>query len=60
MGFEVSISDDGPYLLQVKYASDYFVWAELIDNKIVNTLIKTNAKLFATDGELLTDPTLYQ
>uniref|UniRef100_A0A2N9FCF5 Reverse transcriptase Ty1/copia-type domain-containing protein n=1 Tax=Fagus sylvatica TaxID=28930 RepID=A0A2N9FCF5_FAGSY len=60
LGFEITSSDDGFYLIQVKYSSDLLSRAGLTDHKIVDTPIELNARLTASSGELLPDPTLYR
>jgi hypothetical protein len=60
LGFEVSSDPNGYYLSQAKYASDLISRAGLTDCKIVDSPLETNVKLYAIDGELLSDATLYR
>jgi hypothetical protein len=60
LGLEVSSDQNGYYLSQAKYASDLFSRAGLTDCKIVDSPLEMNVKLRATDGELLSDATLYR
>uniref|UniRef100_A0A2N9IJC8 Integrase catalytic domain-containing protein n=1 Tax=Fagus sylvatica TaxID=28930 RepID=A0A2N9IJC8_FAGSY len=60
LGFEVTSSSDGYYLSQAKYASDLLSKAGLTDSKTVSTPLELNVKLNTTDGEPLSDATLYQ
>jgi hypothetical protein len=60
LGLEVSSYQNGYYLSQAKYASDLLSRAGLSDCKIVDSPLKTNVKLHATDDKLLSDATLYQ
>jgi hypothetical protein len=59
LGLEVSFDPNGYHLSQAKYASDLLSQAGLTDCKIVDSPLKTNVKLRATDGELLSNATLY-
>ena len=59
LGLEITSFDDGFYLTQAKYTSDLLSRASLTDHKIVDTLIKLNAHLTSSSGELLPDPTVY-
>ncbi|XP_038983646.1 uncharacterized mitochondrial protein AtMg00810-like [Phoenix dactylifera] len=60
LGLEVTSSSDGYYLSQAKYASELISRAGLTDSKTVDSPLEMNAKLLPTDGELLTDATLYR
>jgi hypothetical protein len=60
LGLEVTSSTDGYYLSQAKYASDLLSRAGLTDSKTTSNPLETNVKLLATDGELLSDATLYR
>ena len=60
LGIEVNSSSSGYSLSQVKYASDLISRAGLIDNKAVDTPLELNVKLRSTDGELVSNPTLYR
>uniref|UniRef100_A0A2N9I3U8 Integrase catalytic domain-containing protein n=1 Tax=Fagus sylvatica TaxID=28930 RepID=A0A2N9I3U8_FAGSY len=53
-------SSDGYYLSQAKYASDLLSKAGLTDSKTVSTPLELNVKLNTTDGEPLSDATLYR
>uniref|UniRef100_A0A2N9IYG8 Uncharacterized protein n=1 Tax=Fagus sylvatica TaxID=28930 RepID=A0A2N9IYG8_FAGSY len=57
---EVTSSFDGYYLFQAKYAFDLLSKAVLTDSKIVSTPLELNVKLNTTDGEPLSDATLYR
>jgi hypothetical protein len=57
---EVTSSGDGYYLSQAKYASDLLSCAGLTDSKTTSSPLETNIKLLATDGEPLSDVTLYR
>jgi hypothetical protein len=60
LGLEVTSSSNGYYLSQAKYASDLLSKAGLTDTKTVSTPLELNVKLNSTDGEPLSDATLYQ
>ena len=60
LGLEVTSSSDGYYLSQAKYASDLLSKADLTDSKTVSIPLELNVKLNITDGELLSDATLYR
>ena len=60
LGLEVTSSSDGYCLSQAKYASDLLSKASLTDSKTVSTLLEFNVKLNTTDGEPLSDATLYR
>uniref|UniRef100_A0A2N9G3P5 Integrase catalytic domain-containing protein n=1 Tax=Fagus sylvatica TaxID=28930 RepID=A0A2N9G3P5_FAGSY len=60
LGLEVTSSSDGYYLSQAKYASDLLSKAGLTDSKTVSTPLELNVKLNPTDGEPLSDATLYR
>uniref|UniRef100_A0A2N9G329 Uncharacterized protein n=1 Tax=Fagus sylvatica TaxID=28930 RepID=A0A2N9G329_FAGSY len=60
LGLEVTSSSDGYYLSQAKYASDLLTKAGLTDSKTVSTPLELNVKLNTTDGEPLSDATLYR
>ncbi|XP_057503724.1 uncharacterized mitochondrial protein AtMg00810-like [Actinidia eriantha] len=60
LGIEVSSTSDGHYLSQTKYASDLLSRAGLTDNKTVDTPLENNVRFHTTDGEPLSDPTLYR
>lgn len=51
LGLEVISSSDGYYLSQAKYSSDLLFKANLTVSKTTNSLLKTNVKILATDGE---------
>ncbi|GKV47024.1 hypothetical protein SLEP1_g53967 [Rubroshorea leprosula] len=59
LGLEVTSSDDGYLLSQVKYAFDLVSKAELNDSKNVSTPIEPNVKLTPMYGFSLSDPTHY-
>ena len=60
LGLEVTSSSDGYYLSQAKYASDLLSKAGLTNSKTVSTPLELNVKLNTTDGEPLSDATLYR
>ena len=60
LGHQVTSSSDGYYLSQAKYASDLLSKAGLTDSKTVSTPLELNFKLNPTDGEPLSDATLYR
>jgi hypothetical protein len=60
LGLEVTSSSDDYYLFQAKYAFDLLSKAVLTDSKIVSTPLELNVKLNTTDGEPLSDATLYR
>ena len=60
LGLEVTSSSDGYYLSQAKYASDLLSKVGLTDSKTVSTPLELNVKLNTTDGEPLSDATLYR
>ena len=59
LGFKVTLSSNGYYLSQAKYASDLLSKAGIIDNKIVSTPLEYNAKLTPLDDEPISDATRY-
>ena len=59
LGLEFTFSSDGYYLSQAKYAFDLLSKAGLTDSKTVSTPLELNVKLNTTDGEPLSDDTLY-
>lgn len=60
MGIEVISSSKSYLLSQVKYIADIFERARLIDNKIVDAPLETNARYSPSNGSHLPDPSLYQ
>jgi hypothetical protein len=60
LSLEVTSSSDGYYLSQAKYASDLLSKAGLTDSKTASTPLEFNVKLNTTDGEPLSDATLYR
>jgi hypothetical protein len=60
LGLEVTSSSAGYYLSQVKYASDLLSKAGLMDSKTCTSSLERNIRLLATDGESLSDATLYR
>ncbi|GKV42316.1 hypothetical protein SLEP1_g49726 [Rubroshorea leprosula] len=60
LGLEVTSSDDGYLLSQVKYASDLVSKAKLNDGKSVSTPLEPNVKLTPMDGSPLSNPTRYR
>ncbi|GFS46083.1 hypothetical protein Acr_00g0100040 [Actinidia rufa] len=60
LGIEVASSPKGYLLSQTKYITDILHHANLTDDKTVDTTLELHAKLFATHGVLLKDPTLYR
>uniref|UniRef100_A0A2N9F4U9 Uncharacterized protein n=1 Tax=Fagus sylvatica TaxID=28930 RepID=A0A2N9F4U9_FAGSY len=59
LGLEVTSSSYGCYLSQAKYVSDLLSKAGLTDSKTASTPLELNVKLNTTDGEPLSDATLY-
>uniref|UniRef100_A0A2N9J418 Integrase catalytic domain-containing protein n=1 Tax=Fagus sylvatica TaxID=28930 RepID=A0A2N9J418_FAGSY len=60
LGLEVTFSSDSYYLSQAKYAFDLLSKAGFTDSKTVSTPLEFNVKLNTTDGEPLSDATLYR
>ena len=60
LGIEVSSTSNGYYLSQIKYAFDLWSCTELIDKKTIDTPLENNIRLNITDGEPLSNPTLYR
>ncbi|GKU90857.1 hypothetical protein SLEP1_g4801 [Rubroshorea leprosula] len=60
LGLEVTSSDAGYLLSQMKYASDLISKANLTDSKNVSTPLEPNVKLTPLDGSPLLDPSRYQ
>ena len=60
LGLEVTLSSDGYYLSQAKYASDLFSKAGIIDINIIFTPLEYNAKFTPLDGEPISDATRYR
>ncbi|XP_059455229.1 uncharacterized mitochondrial protein AtMg00810-like [Corylus avellana] len=60
LGLEVTSSNDSYYLSQAKYVSDLLSRAGLTDSKTASNPLETNVKLLTTDGEPLSDATLYR
>ncbi|GFY92952.1 hypothetical protein Acr_08g0013480 [Actinidia rufa] len=61
--YKIKTQADGTidrYLSQTKYASDLLSRAGLTDNKTVDTLLENNVRINTSDGEPLSDPTLYR
>ncbi|GFZ00910.1 hypothetical protein Acr_14g0005450 [Actinidia rufa] len=59
LGIEVASSPKCYLLSQTKYITDILHRAHLTDDKTVDIPLELHAKLSATDGVLLEDPTLY-
>jgi hypothetical protein len=60
LGLEVTFDVDGYYLSQANYAFDILFRLGLRDSKMSSNSLKTNVKLLATNGEPLTNATLYK
>ena len=60
LGLEVTSSSDSYYLSQAKYTSDILSKANLTNSKTASNPLELNIKFNATDGEPLSDATLYQ
>ncbi|XP_057490936.1 uncharacterized mitochondrial protein AtMg00810-like [Actinidia eriantha] len=60
LGIEVSSTFDGYYLSQTKYVSNLLSRFGLIDTKTADTPLENNVRFKATNGESLSDPTLYR
>ena len=59
LGIEVASSPKGYLLSQSKYISDIFEHACLTNNKIIDTLLETNARYSPSDGSPLSGRSLY-
>ena len=59
LNLEVTFSFNGYYLSQAKYASDLLSKAGLTDSKTIFISLELNVNLNTTDGEPLSDDTLY-
>ena len=57
---EVTLSSNGYYLSQAKYASDLLSKVSITDNKTVSTPLEYNAKLTPLDGEPISNATHYR
>ena len=60
LGLEVTLSSDGYYFFQAKYASDLLSNAGITHNKTVSTPLEYNAKLTPLDGEPISDAIRYR
>ena len=60
LGLEVTLSSDGYYFFQAKYASDLLSKAGITHNKTVSTPLEYNAKLTPLDGEPISDAIRYR
>jgi hypothetical protein len=60
LGIEVSSSSDGFSISQEKYIQDLLARAALGDERTVETPMKLNVQLRASDGDPLPDPTRYR
>ena len=60
LGLEVTLSSNGYYISQAKYASDLLSKAGITNNKTVSTPLEYNAKLTPLDGEFISDATRYR
>ena len=60
MGIKFVSSSKGYLLSQSKYIADLLERARLIDNKIVDTPLKTSVRYFPSDDVPLTNSTLYR
>ena len=58
-GLESSLTPDGLFLSQLKYARDILTRAQLLDSKHVHTPMVVSQRLIA-DGSSFSDPTLYR
>ena len=56
---EVTLSSNGYYLSQAKYASNLLSKASITNNKTISTPLEYNAKLTPLDGEPISDATRY-
>ena len=60
LGLEVNSTDTGYYFSQTKYATDLISKAGLTDSKIESTPLDSDVKLMTSDGQPLSNPTLYR
>lgn len=60
LGIEVSRSSSGYFISQMKYATEILRLPHFTDDKVCDTPLAVNTKLRTTDGELLSNPTLYR
>ncbi|XP_022867831.1 uncharacterized protein LOC111387502 [Olea europaea var. sylvestris] len=59
LGLEATLTSDGLFISQLKYAWDILTRAQLLDSKPVHTPMVVSQHL-STDGSLFLDPTLYR
>ncbi|XP_023755813.1 uncharacterized mitochondrial protein AtMg00810-like [Lactuca sativa] len=59
LGIEITLSKKGYLLSHTKYISDLFTWADLSDNRNIDTPLETNAWYSHADGVSLSDLNLY-
>ena len=60
LGLEITLSIDGLYITQAKYASKLLSRAGLANSKIVDTPVELNAHLTPLGGKPLSNVSLYR
>ena len=60
LGLEITLSTDGIYITQAKYAFELLSRAGLTNSKTVDTLVELNAHLTPLGGKPLSNPSLYR
>lgn len=60
LGLEISRNDGGYFLCQRKYTKEILDMAHLTDTTTIDTPMEQNTHYSKTDGEPLSDPTLYR
>ena len=58
LGLEITLSTDGIYITQAKYAFELLSRAGLTNSKTVDTLVELNAYLTPSGGKPLSNPSL--
>ena len=59
LGLKATLTTDGPFISQLKYARDILTHAQLLDSKPVHTPMVVSQHL-SSNGPLFSDPTLYR
>ena len=60
MGLEITLSIDGLYITQAKYAFELLSRAGFTNSKTVDTPVELNAYLTPSGGKPLSNPSLYR